>query len=510
MNWLASDPWTLSVGTRAVITGGTRSIGATIVDELCKKGARVLTCSRNEGELAYVVCKWRADGFDVEGVVADLSSAKGRYAFADAIRTWLQGERLDILVNNVSCHAAPTHDGDIGPRSDEIWASYFHSMFMLTSICHEHLKRNPATGQTSSVVNIASILGFTSRERNAPYPAAQAAVIKTTGDWACEWGHDGIRVNCVAPGLIDGDTQRPWPDISNASAIQQVPLGRMGQTKEVAGLVTFLCLPLAGFITGQVICVDGGYSRSEYYDKYSAAKLRQKAEEIALSTPSSTRLSLPRLEQVCRELEDYSGLTRTSSDASASVESSFSLDTKFAATNARWKAFREKRLNTASPTTESRDDEVIDRPVIRQDDTLTRDSLRTRNSYRSRKKKSRDKNTKSVSFQPLPEYSTAKESPLSVIDEIVEGDFDRSEPIDLDRVKSFRDRLKRIQEKKNSPKPTLLDMSKSLRCVFPTSGSDGFADEGSRSWDDAIFTNHRHTFAMHSDVEDKSDARGEI
>ena len=300
---MSGDPWSFPLGVRAVVTGGSKSIGAAIVEELAKKGAKILTCGRNSHDLQTKLREWNVKGYDIEGVAVDISTASGRFSFADAIRRWLKRDQLDILVNNVGRQPSMhTQDFGNGEENEEIWASNFHSTFMLTTICREHLKRRGGTrssvgvARTSCVVNIASVIGFTSPVTNAPYPAAKAAVIKATGDWACEWSSDGIRVNCVAPWLIRTETKQST--MQTPSLLQQTPLGRLGEPMQVSGLVTFLCLPIAGFISGQVICVDGGYSRSEYYDEVSARKLREVAEDIAMSR-DTLRMYTTTFWQVC-------------------------------------------------------------------------------------------------------------------------------------------------------------------------------------------------------------------
>ena len=180
-----NDPWIFPAGTLAVVTGGTKHIGASIVDELSRKGATIFTCSRNEKELAYKIGEWKSKGYNVEGVAVDLTTAGGRFTFTDAIRHWLRGKPLDILVNNVGYHPQTVGNSKTSLReSEKIWESNFHSMYMLTSICRDHLKRSPFSSRNSCVVNIASVDGFISQDPTSPYPAAKAAVIKATGDWA--------------------------------------------------------------------------------------------------------------------------------------------------------------------------------------------------------------------------------------------------------------------------------------------------------------------------------------
>jgi Tropinone reductase 1 len=93
---------------------------------------------------------------------------------------------------------------------------------------------------------------------------------QVTGNWACEWGLQGIRVNCVAPWYINTElAQQVLKDpVYKRTVIERTPLGRVGEPVEVASLVAFLCLPASGYITGQVIAVDGGFCRQGYYDSF--------------------------------------------------------------------------------------------------------------------------------------------------------------------------------------------------------------------------------------------------
>ena len=103
-----------------------------------------------------------------------------------------------------------------------------------------------------------------------PYAATKAAMNQLTGNLACEWGLDGIRVNCVAPWYINTElAQAVLKDESYLkSVVERTPMGRVGEPEEVAGLVAFLCLPIAQYISGQVISVDGAFTRNGYYDSF--------------------------------------------------------------------------------------------------------------------------------------------------------------------------------------------------------------------------------------------------
>jgi tropinone reductase I len=200
---VSGNGWTLPPKTTAVVTGGTKGIGRAIVEELAGvHKCRVLTCARNPDELKEFLAECHAKGMDVEGVVADVATIEGRSVLINNIETFVDGQGLDILVNNVGTNIRKPSIEYTQDEVEFILNTNFCSMFGLTTGCYKFLKRSDGT--TSSVVNIGSVAGVTCVKTGTPYSATKAAMNHVTGNWACEWGPDGIRVNCVTPWYVDG------------------------------------------------------------------------------------------------------------------------------------------------------------------------------------------------------------------------------------------------------------------------------------------------------------------
>lgn len=171
-----------------------KGIGRAIVEELAHvHKCRVLTCSRNEEELKKFMEECKSKGMDVEGVVADVASTIGRERLMEKLEKFLGGKKLDILINNVGSNIRKRTVEYTEEELLHILNTNLCSMFSLTAACHKFLKRTD--GSTSSVVNIGSAVAVSCSKTGTPYAATKAAMNQLTGNWACEWGPDGIRVS---------------------------------------------------------------------------------------------------------------------------------------------------------------------------------------------------------------------------------------------------------------------------------------------------------------------------
>ncbi|XP_030938497.1 tropinone reductase homolog At5g06060-like isoform X5 [Quercus lobata] len=247
------------LGMTALVTGGTQGIGHAVVEELAGLGARVHTCSRNEANLNACLHDWEMKGFQVTGSVCDVMSRGERVKLMDTVSS-VFSRRLNILINNVGTNIwKPTVDY-IAEEFSTVMTTNLEYAYHLCQLAHPLLK---ASG-VGSIVCISAIAGVVALNVGSIYGASKGAINQLTKDLACKWAKDNIRSNCVAPWFIRTPlveavlNDEQFLKLVNA----RTPLGRPGEPKEVSAkvlsLVAFLCLPASSYITGQIICVDGG------------------------------------------------------------------------------------------------------------------------------------------------------------------------------------------------------------------------------------------------------------
>ncbi|XP_057508161.1 tropinone reductase homolog At5g06060-like isoform X1 [Actinidia eriantha] len=253
--------WSLD-GMTALVTGGTRGIGRAIVEELAGLGATVHTCARNEAELTRCLRDWEEEGFGVMGSVCDVSARGQRQELLETVSSVFDG-KLNILINNVGINIRKPMVDFTAEEFATLFATNFESVFHMSQLSHPLLKASGA----GSVVFTSSVSSFVSLKSMSVHGATKGAINQLTKNLACEWAKDNIRSNAVAPWYIR--TSMVEQVLSNKEYLEEVysrtPLRRLGEPTEVSSLVAFLCLPASSYITGQVICVDGGMSINGFY-----------------------------------------------------------------------------------------------------------------------------------------------------------------------------------------------------------------------------------------------------
>ena len=240
-------------GKVAIVTGGSRGIGAEIGARLAEDGAAVVVSGRDAGRLQRAVRDLEARGGAALGVAADAASREDCERLVSAARQHFG--RIDILVNN----AGVTHDELLIRMKDEDWDRVIEvnlrGAFMMTRAVSKALVRQKHGGR---IINITSTAGAMGNAGQTNYSAAKAGLIGFTKASARELAHWSILVNAVAPGLIDTDMTATLPAAAREALLAQIALKRSGTAREVAEMVRFLAGDGATYITGQVFHVNGG------------------------------------------------------------------------------------------------------------------------------------------------------------------------------------------------------------------------------------------------------------
>lgn len=239
-------------GKVAVVTGGSRGIGRAIALRLSAEGVKVAIGGRNLEAAERVVAEIEAAGAVGAAVAADIS----RESDADGlIQTSIKRfGRLDILVNN----AGITKDGLLVRMKEEDWDTVLDINLKGAFFATRAALRPMLRAQAGRIVNISSIAGMMGIPGQANYSAAKAGLIGFTKAVAKEVASRSITVNAVAPGFIETEMTAVLSEDRKRAYLSQIPMGRFGDPTEVAALVSFLVSEAAGYITGQVITIDGG------------------------------------------------------------------------------------------------------------------------------------------------------------------------------------------------------------------------------------------------------------
>jgi 3-oxoacyl-[acyl-carrier protein] reductase len=235
-------------GKVALVTGGSRGIGAAISRELAKAGAKVALNYRAGQEAADEV----AGEIGGLAVRADVSKPEEVQALIERVEGEL-GD-IDALVNN----AGVTRDTLIARMTDDDWQTVIDTNLRGTFNTSRAVSRKMLRRRAGSIVNLSSVVGVHGNPGQANYAASKAGIIGLTKALARELGSRGVRVNAIAPGYISTELTDVLNDEQRGLILQNTPLGRLGEPEDVARAVRFLCSDEAAFITGEVLLVDGG------------------------------------------------------------------------------------------------------------------------------------------------------------------------------------------------------------------------------------------------------------
>ena len=239
-------------GKSALITGASRGIGAAIARKFASEGANLIISAKNEEPLSKMKKELDDEGCDVEMMkcdVSDTESFKNLVQFA--IDTF---GSVDILVNN----AGIARDKLIMAMTEEDWDEVINVNLKGTFNGIKSVTRPMLKAKSGSIINITSVVGLSGNAGQANYASSKAGIIGLTKSAAKELGSRNIRVNAIAPGFIETEMTESVKQDARDKFIRNVPLVRTGTGEDVANLAVFLASDSSGYITGQVINVDGG------------------------------------------------------------------------------------------------------------------------------------------------------------------------------------------------------------------------------------------------------------
>ena len=240
----------------AIVTGGSRGLGKEIAIGLGEAGAKVVITARREESLLATAQELSDIGIECLPVTTDISEADGvKLMVASTLEKW--GE-IDILVNNAGVvWAAPPEEMTL-----DRWDYVMNINARGTFICCQEVGREMIKRKSGNIINVSSAVGVAAVDPKSgqfiSYQASKAGVNIMTKQLAAEWGVHNIRVNAVAPSFLSTRLTNALVERTWEYMLRWIPLGRIGRADEIKGAVVFLASEASSYITGQVICIDGG------------------------------------------------------------------------------------------------------------------------------------------------------------------------------------------------------------------------------------------------------------
>lgn len=239
-------------GHTAIITGGGRGIGKAIAESLARAGINIVVVDVNLDIAKEAAAEFEKLGIKSMALKADVSNSSDvRSIFEDAVKEF---EKVEILVNN----AGITRDGLLLRMKEEDWDAVININLKGTFLCSKEAVKVMSKQRYGRIVNIASVVAFMGNPGQANYSASKAGIVGLTKTIAKEYASRGITVNAVAPGFITTAMTDALPENIKQEMFKAIPMNKFGTVEDVANAVAFFASSEAGYITGQVIHVNGG------------------------------------------------------------------------------------------------------------------------------------------------------------------------------------------------------------------------------------------------------------
>ncbi|MES9858005.1 MAG: 3-oxoacyl-ACP reductase FabG [Sedimenticola sp.] len=236
----------------ALVTGASRGIGRAIALALGKQGATVIGTATSEAGAKAIGERLAAEGIKGAGMLLNVTEQSSVDSVLKKVAEAFGAPT--ILVNN----AGITRDNLLMRMKEAEWGDILEtnltSIYRLSKGCMRAMMK----ARSGRIINISSVVGSTGNPGQSNYAAAKAGMIGFTKSLAREIGPRGITVNAVAPGFIDTDMTRELPEEQRKALLAGIPVGRLGEAKEIADAVVFLASPTSGYITGETLHVNGG------------------------------------------------------------------------------------------------------------------------------------------------------------------------------------------------------------------------------------------------------------
>jgi len=236
----------------ALVTGASRGLGKAIALALAAEGASIAAVARSEEALKETLEAIRAAGGTAEPFALDVADGAAAEGAVEKIAA--RFAHIDILVNN----AGVTRDGLLMRMTSEAWDTVLNTNLKGAFNFTKPVGRLMVKQRAGRIVNISSVIGLMGNAGQANYAASKAGLIGFTKSVAREFASRSITCNVVCPGFIETDMTKDLTEDLRKKLLERIPLQRLGQPDDVAGVVAFLCSPAANYMTGQVLTIDGG------------------------------------------------------------------------------------------------------------------------------------------------------------------------------------------------------------------------------------------------------------